>query len=59
MTRTIVVGCSLVFSTIALRLYVRVVYTKRLWMDDYVAILAAVGIFVLQRAYESFGVDTS
>ncbi|KAK3934000.1 hypothetical protein QBC46DRAFT_274670 [Diplogelasinospora grovesii] len=40
-TRTIIIGCSLVFPTIALRLYTRVAYTKKLWTDDYATILAA------------------
>ncbi|KAK3304839.1 uncharacterized protein B0T15DRAFT_576189 [Chaetomium strumarium] len=40
--RAIIVGCALVFPTIALRLYTRVTCTGRLWADDYATILAAV-----------------
>ncbi|KAK4159494.1 hypothetical protein QBC43DRAFT_221924, partial [Cladorrhinum sp. PSN259] len=45
-TQTIIIGCTLVFPVIALRLYTRVAYTKRLWIDDYATIVAAVSIFV-------------
>ena len=44
-TRTTIVGCVLVLPTIALRLYTRIAYTKKLWTDDYATILATVRLF--------------
>lgn len=47
--RTVIIGCSIVFPIIALRLYTRMAYTKRLWVDDYATIFAAVGIFLVRK----------
>lgn len=45
-TRIVAAGCIIVFPTIALRLYTRVAYTKKLWTDDYATIFATVSIFL-------------
>ncbi|KAH8655543.1 hypothetical protein BX600DRAFT_372284, partial [Xylariales sp. PMI_506] len=46
-TRTTIVGCMLVFPTIALRLYSRIAYTKKLWADDFATIIATILLIAL------------
>lgn len=41
-TRIVIAGCVLVLPTILLRLYARALYTKKLWLDDYMTIFATV-----------------
>ncbi|KAL0929576.1 uncharacterized protein CTRU02_215475 [Colletotrichum truncatum] len=49
--RTIIVGSAVVFPTIVLRLFARARYAKRLWIDDYITILAAGLLGALATTY--------